>query len=123
MDNSQKVIFVGNSSSGKTSICRLLSGKKTLKKSIPTMGVEVHVHTTPLTTYKLWDCGGLPQFRGLGNGYYHGATMVFVVHGGPHYQSPQQWEQEVKMVAPNVQVYHVYGTLGEKYSKVNALLA
>jgi hypothetical protein len=123
MDHSQKVIFVGNSSSGKSTICRLLLGKKALKKPIPTMGVEVHVYSTPMTTYKLWDCGGLPQYRGLGSGYYHGATMVFVVHGGPHYHSPQTWEEEVKVVAPHVQVYHIYGTLGEKYSKVKSLLA
>ena len=117
----QKVILVGNSSSGKTSICRQLMGQPSKKDQPPTLGVEVHFYYTPMCTYSLWDCGG--QHRGLGSGYYHGATMAFVFHGGPHYQTPQAWEQEVKMVAPNVQVYHVYGSLEEKLSIIRKILA
>lgn len=124
--DAQKVVFVGNSSSGKTTACRELMGKPIMagQRIASTMGVEVHPYTSPKgNKYKIWDLGGKHQFRGLGNGYYHGAIMAFVFHGGESYFTPQQWEQDIKSVAPNIQIVHISGSFEQKQSLVRSIFA
>src|SRR5580692_9883213 len=127
MSESNKVIFVGNASSGKTTICRKLLGCNNEKKYIPTMGVEVHPYMVELAggmhgnIYKIWDCAGNPKFGGLRSGYYIGTSVAFIFHGGKSFLTPEEWENDVKSVAPHAIIFHIKGTLQEKYDQVKEL--
>lgn len=135
---STKVIFVGNSGSGKSTIVNILSGNlptqvpdegarlnARLYKHIPTLGVEVHPirNSTNTHVYKVWDCAGKEQFGGLREGYYTGATKVLIFDGGEELWAPQEWEQFVTNNVPGIQVHHVTGTLAEKHAQVLEILA
>lgn len=126
-NSGNKVIFVGNASSGKTTTCRKILGDKMKRKYIPTMGVEVHPYMVKSAgglygnKYHIWDCAGNPQFGGLRSGYYGGTSMAFIFHGGKTFLTPEEWENEVKSVVPNAQIYHIVGTPQEKYEQVKQL--
>lgn len=79
-----KLIIVGPSQSGKTTfIRRHLTGHFTLEYQ-PTMGVEVHPlqfrTTGGLVRFNMWDCSDHPQFRGMEEGYWEGASGAIVFY-------------------------------------------
>lgn len=136
--DSPKVILIGNSASGKTTTCYKLNGvpvkyidparpldRQSLNGVIvPTIGVEVHPHRAPSgTTYNLWDKAGKEKLGRRGDGHYIGAKIALIFHGGEEYRTPQQWEGDVRRVAPNAQVYHIGGSFEEKRAKVCEILA
>ena len=56
------------------------------------------------------------------DGYYLQANIAFVFHGGEDNKSPEQWENDVRSVAPNAQIHHIEGPFEEKYAKVCEIL-
>ena len=124
--SSTKVIVIGNSGSGKTPVMKALRGTINWEHvHAPTMGVEVHPIRNEASThiYKMWDCAGKPQFGGLQDGYYLGATMALIFHGGEDHWTSEQWETHVINKVPGIRVHHITGSLQDKHSQVLDILA
>lgn len=124
MASPQKVVLVGNSQSGKTTVCYNLMG---LDYDIvpPTAGVFVHIYTSPNGNgYMIWDCAGSKLLEGLGaKGYCLGADIVIIFDGGKKYKTKQQREAEVRKTAPKAKIYYAKGSLDKKEDKVRKILA
>jgi hypothetical protein len=119
-----KVILVGNAFSGKTTACYKLLGNSTNANIPSTLGVGIYTYKAPSgNRYNLWDCAGKKKLGGFRDAYYLQANIACIFHGGEEYRSPQQWEEEVKRVAPNAQIFHIDGTFDEKYARIREILA
>ena len=120
---STKVTFLGNSSSGKTTVCYKLLGAFSAANVIsPTLGVEVHSYRSNGKCYNIWDTAGKKSYEGLRDGYYLQTKIAFIFHGGEANRTPEQWENDLRNVSPDAQIYHIEGTLEEKYVKVGEIL-
>ena len=74
-----KVIFVGDSGVGKTSILNTYSNKNdTPKVTIGIEFTEKHIEKHNLTL-QIWDCAGQERFRALTKLYYRGARICILV--------------------------------------------
>ena len=74
-----KVIFVGDSGVGKTSILNTYSKKNnTPKATLGTEFTEKYIEKHDLTL-QIWDCAGQERFRALTKLYYRGARICILV--------------------------------------------
>lgn len=120
----KKVVFVGNTSSYKSSVlAKLVNGDNNCRFSYPTMGVFVSRYTSGSgKKYNVWDCAGNPKFAGLKDGYYIQADMAFIFLGGKGKITVEEWKRDLLRVSPNIKIHVVNGDLQEKYSTVKSLL-
>ena len=89
-----KVVLIGNTGVGKTTIIRNALGElnRDLNLGInATLGVEVHPFTFRTTTQgivivNMWDCGGDPRYEGGGPEMYSDGMDVVVGMFDPTYQ-------------------------------------
>jgi len=117
-----KVVFVGNSNSGKTTVARQLNNQP--NPGHHTLGVEVIQYTSPNgSVYHIWDTAGKECYRGLADAYCMCADIVIIFHGGETYKTVAQWEQESLRSAPNATIFHVDGNISHKYALVHSILA
>ena len=74
-----KIIFVGDSSVGKTSILNTYSKKNKIPKAtLGTEFTEKYIEKHNLTL-QIWDCAGQERFRALTKLYYRGAEICILV--------------------------------------------
>ncbi len=94
-----KVIFIGETKSGKTAAINRLLGRGGHSPYKPTVGVDVHTITNQHgTTVELWDCAG--SGSGLGEGYYIGADICVIFS-----TDPAIWASLAKKIMPEIVVY------------------
>lgn len=79
-----KMIVVGESSVGKTSLCsKLVNSELTISHIQPTIGVEYSVTYVRFgdksAKCQLWDLSGSPLFRDIVKSYYRGSIAAMVV--------------------------------------------
>jgi len=43
-------------------------------------------------------------------------------HWGENYKIPQQWNNDIKRVAPEAVIHHIEGTFEDKYLRVKQIL-
>lgn len=82
-DKSIKVLLVGNSSVGKTSIMLRYLDDFFVENFLPTVGIDFKTKLIGYNGYSikvnLWDTAGQEKFRTLTTGYYKGAQAVIFV--------------------------------------------
>ena len=82
MEQSIKLMLLGDGASGKTSWVHRLKTNEFLSAYIPTLGVEVSEYTYNSTRgeiiFKIWDMAGQERFGGLREGYFIGANAGIV---------------------------------------------
>jgi len=72
-----KVALDGPSGVGKSWMVRAMFSPTTPTMVVPTMGVEVHpICYGEDELYNMWDMGGHPTRRGIGEGYYVGSDLA-----------------------------------------------
>lgn len=95
--SSYKVIIVGNTKRGKTQWVNRLLFKKEEGDYSPTQGVNVSSLTLPSRNIvKIWDIGG--KYRGLGNGYYIGASAALIF--ADNEEEASYWVHDVLRICP-----------------------
>ncbi len=81
--NTFKLILIGDSGVGKTTMCKKMVTGEFEKKHYKTLGVEVfpirfNTNHGPLI-FNVWDCAGCKDFQGLSAGYYINADCFIVM--------------------------------------------
>ena len=82
IDLEYKILFLGDSSVGKTSLLlRYIDGK--FDNSLPTVGVDVKIKYITYENKKIkltvWDTAGEERFRGIAKNYFRGANGIIFV--------------------------------------------
>ncbi len=99
MNKPLKVVFVGDSKSGKTRACQKLIGFGNHQPYTATDGVQNYRYVTRSgTMIDIWDCGG--DLRGLGDCYYINADIC-VVFG----QNQAPWVRNVQRINETAVIY------------------
>ncbi len=102
-----KVVFVGNSKTGKSRVTNeLLVGPRPDYIHNPTLGVEVHPFRFGDTIYNIWDTAGHGPFRGLGDGYFILADF-FILFNGPGDRTNIEYIKEISRIRPDAPIYQV----------------
>ena len=106
--NSYKICIVGDGGVGKTTYIERMKTGEFIKKYNPTIGSEVRAlqFYTNKDKYNinLWDCAGLPQFKGLGKSYFIGAhafILMFDLTNKASYQNLFNHYTRIKSVCPD----------------------
>lgn len=109
-----KVIFIGDTKSGKTAAVNRLLGRGGHAPYKPTVGADVHTTVNQHgTTVELWDCAG--SGSGLGDGYYVGADICVIFSN-----DPAIWVPLAKKVMPEIIVY-IYTTMTDLRRFLNSI--
>ncbi|KAH0794614.1 rab11 protein [Histomonas meleagridis] len=103
-----KVILLGNSSVGKTSIVESYTGQFVTLEHCPTVGTgffpaQVEIKNRRLI-FDIWDTAGQEKYRSLVPQYKtgsHGALIVFDVSNKESFESLPTWLEMVKDESPN----------------------
>ena len=77
----RKMMIVGDSGVGKTTLVKRLRTGEYEKKHLCTLGVEVHPihHDRSNIVVNAWDCAGDKRFLGIGKGYYTKASHAIIM--------------------------------------------
>lgn len=106
VENFERVIFVGDSNVGKTSIITYLSKGIFDGKADPTLGASIikltiETDENPITL-QLWDTAGQEQFRSLVPLYFKNAStavVVFSLDNIESFHNIEHWIQQIKSYA------------------------
>merc|ERR1711998_420238 len=101
-----KVVLLGDSAVGKSSIVlRFVRGEFT-PNSLPTVGAAFLIQTInkddKTIKLEIWDTAGQEKFHGLAPLYYHGAHMALLVYDITDYNSfvkAKSWVEELQQHA------------------------
>ena len=94
-----KVLFIGNTRTGKTHTVNRLKGLTNVPHS-PTIGADVYTYTNKNgTMVSVWDCAGKDENTGLRDGYFIGADVA-VIFG----DEVSDWYRDVVRACEKVRV-------------------
>ena len=99
-----KIVWVGDSGVGKTSLINVLMGNRFALDCRPTLGVDFATRLVPgpgdnMVKLQFWDFSGQDRFRILSRAYFKGAQgclMVFDVSKRKSFEQLNQWERQLK---------------------------
>lgn len=104
-----KLVLLGDSSVGKTSIARRMTSNTFSEFQESTIGASFmtkHFETSKESiNYEIWDTAGQERYRSLAPMYYRGAHCVFLVFdltNRDSYEAIKNWEKEIKNNAKDV---------------------
>jgi GTP-binding nuclear protein Ran len=94
-----KVLFIGNTRTGKTNTVNRLKGLKNVPHR-PTVGADVYTYINKNgTEVSIWDCAGKEELTGLRDGYFIGADVA-VIFG----EDITDWYRDVSRASDKMQV-------------------
>lgn len=107
-----KVVLVGASGVGKTTLIKEFVTSIRNTRHIPTVGVEVHPTIFNFSgrnvCLNVWDCAGRRNLGGMRDGYYVGANGAIVLFDSNVEQanSPSilAWRREIQRTAPGIPI-------------------
>ncbi|XP_041462747.1 ras-related protein Rab-39B-like [Lytechinus variegatus] len=129
-----RLILVGDSTVGKSSLLRRFCDGKFVEVSDPTVGVDfyarlIEVNVNPKTRVKLqlWDTAGQERFRSITTSYYRnsvGVMLVYDISNRQSFENLQEWllEAQENVIYPHNTTYMVVGhktDLGEDMREVH----
>ena len=139
-----KIIIIGNSNVGKTSIINRFTDKEYSDKHLATLGCDFHMKTIiineKMIKIQIWDTAGMEKYQSITKSYYRGAQaclIVFDITNRESFEAIDNWiENFNKFSNPNIEkIILLIGNkcdLGidrkisyeeaENYSRVNNLL-
>mmetsp|Transcript_3860 Transcript_3860/g.5868 ORF Transcript_3860/g.5868 Transcript_3860/m.5868 type:complete len:217 (+) Transcript_3860:157-807(+) len=102
-----KIVLIGDSGAGKTSLVTRYVSDKFDASSISTIGVEYGAKTVSVNSKvvkaQIWDTAGQDRFRAIAKQYYRnafGAIIVFDITQRMSFENVKRWLTEVRDVAP-----------------------
>lgn len=106
-----KIVIIGNTSVGKSSIIRRFCDDDYINHHISTIGVDFRVKTIDIDNYlyaklQIWDTSGQERFKTITSSYYRGSHGVIVVYDISDLQSfkdVKKWIKElINFTSPNI---------------------
>ena len=99
-----KIVWVGDTGVGKTSLINVLMGNRFGMDCRPTLGVDFATRLVPgpndnVVKLQFWDFSGQDRFRILSRAYFKGAQgclMVFDLSRRNSFAQLSQWEKQLK---------------------------
>lgn len=122
-----KLIIIGDSGVGKTSLMRRYTDNTFSKDSASTIGVDFKIKTIKINgkvvKLQLWDTAGQERFKAIVAHYYRGANgilLVFDVSNKESFQHLKDWLNEIeKSDAPKTTEIRILGNkIDEKESRI-----
>ena len=102
VQQSHKVVFLGNSSVGKTSIINQMIYHNSSDNQQPTIGVDFFSMNITVGTdtirIQIWDTAGQEQFHSLIPSYLRDSTIAIIVYDISNQESFQNLEHWIKVV-------------------------
>lgn len=102
-DYTFKVVLIGNSGVGKSSVLSRYTDDHFSDNYISTIGVDFKIKSLECNNKKInlqiWDTAGQERFRSIVNSYYkgaHGIILVYEVTSQSSFKSLEYWINEVK---------------------------
>ena len=119
-----KVVLVGDSSVGKTSIAQCYISKSFQGDSAPTIGASNIEITVPLSdeqsvTFDLWDTAGQERYRSLGPMYYQRSNAAILVYDTTSRRSFTELENFYVMLQQKAPADCAFFVVGNKYDLVS----
>ena len=113
-----KIILVGDSKVGKTSLMHSWVYGKFNDEYLTTIGVEFQVKNKPNQGIKLqiWDTAGLEKYQGSYQGLYtkaHGAVIVFDITNRDSFMHVKDYLEKIKSMSPESVVVVLVGNKGD----------
>ena len=104
-----KIVFLGDSSVGKTSICNVIAGSEFQEEVISTIGVDKFEKKFQLKNGKeikvvFWDTAGEERFKSIGLSVVknsQGIVFVFDLNDKSSFDNVKYWLQETKEILDN----------------------
>ncbi|XP_071450573.1 ras-related protein Rab-39A-like [Hetaerina americana] len=113
-----RLILIGDSTVGKSSLLKYFTEGKFSQVSDPTVGVDffarqVHVHDGTRIKLQLWDTAGQERFRSITKSYYRnsvGALLVYDITNRKSFENLPAWVTEARRhIQPHEPVFVVVG--------------
>ena len=106
-----KIIIIGNSNVGKTSIIHRFTDKEYNEKHVATLGCDFHMKTISINQkiikIQIWDTAGMEKYQSITKSYYRGAQaciIVFDITDRQSFESIGNWiENFNKFSNPNIE--------------------
>jgi small GTP-binding protein len=106
---SYKIVVLGSSGVGKTSIVHRLMDNAFLKDGTPTCGADFHSYTATVNgqpvKLQIWDTAGQERFRAISKAYFRnavGAVLVFDLTNAESFEDLAGWLHDLEtLAAPN----------------------
>jgi Ras-related protein Rab-1A len=103
-----KIIIIGNSGVGKTSIMNKFADNKALSKEyISTIGVDFRVRTIVIdgqrVKLQMWDTAGQERYKTLTTTYYrnaHGIVLMYDITNADSFRQLSEWNELIEKYAP-----------------------
>ena len=107
-----KIVLLGESTVGKTSIINVVHGGQYIQDQPTTIGACFYIKKMKINdvTVKLhiWDTAGQERYKAMGPMYYHGvnvALIVYAVDSRSSFAAVDEWVDDIRKHAPrNVQL-------------------
>ena len=105
-----KLIIVGDSNVGKTSILLQYIEEKYSLDHVPTLGIEYNIKTFDYKNYQIklqiWDTAGQERFRSVTNNFFHcadGILFVYDISDHRSFEGVKSWIQEANEIGKDFQ--------------------
>ncbi|KAG8343147.1 ADP ribosylation factor family Ras of Complex Roc domain [Trypanosoma vivax] len=109
-----KVVLLGESGVGKTSLVQRLAKNEWCENQNSTVGASFFRYACPLgdtaVHFDIWDTAGQERYKSLASMYYRGAAAALVVYEIPSYETFERakyWVRELAANSPETIVYLV----------------
>lgn len=109
VDYLYKILLLGSSAVGKSSLLLRFSDDTFKENQISTIGVDWKIRTVEMNgkqmKLQLWDSAGQERFRTIASSYYrgaHGVVVVFDLTDAKSFESVDSWLEEIGEHAPTV---------------------
>lgn len=106
-DQSIKIVMLGESSVGKTSIVNIINSGQFIPDISPTVGacfqIKKVIHDNQLIRLNIWDTAGQERFRSLAPMFYRDAdfvVLVYAINNQPSFDAIDQWYESLKFDCP-----------------------
>ena len=118
-----KIIILGDSGVGKTSILHKYVNNKFIEEHKATIGAdfntkEIMIDDNRLITLQIWDTAGQERFQSLGNAFYRGADaciLVYDITNKQSYDRIQTWKDNfLRQSSPHAPELFPFLLLGNK---------
>jgi len=124
--NKYKVVFVGNSSSGKTCLVERFVNDNFFEKENPTIGVDfltknVELDDNDRLFLNLWDTSGQEKFDSILTGYFRGcdaAVIVYDVTNRDSFNDVEKWFTKIRHQASRSPIMFMVGTKSDLKAEV-----